>query len=131
VFCDPGSLFWLSIFVASFFTCLLLSANESHPTADRTREQGTRTDENEETREARKSLTPFRLSYTTWGPTVPSACGIWHGVRGRLLFFWQLTKLETFSFVGRRNRFQQGAFFDTRQGSNTQKFHKSCEFKIS
>ncbi len=27
VFCDPGSLFWVSIFVASFFTCLLLSAS--------------------------------------------------------------------------------------------------------
>jgi hypothetical protein len=123
VFCDPGSLFWVSIFVASFFTCLLLSASESHPTADRTGEQGTRRDEDEdeETREARKSLTPFRLSYTTWGTTVPSACRIWHGLGGVFFLGGLLTKLKTFSFVGRRNRFQQGAFSATRQSSHTQK----------
>jgi hypothetical protein len=47
MFCDAGSLFWVPIFVASFFTCLLLSASESHPTADRTGELGTRREEDE------------------------------------------------------------------------------------
>jgi hypothetical protein len=41
-----------------------------------TGKQGTWKDEDKKTKEARKSLTPFHLSYMMWGPTVPFACRI-------------------------------------------------------